>query len=86
MEFSTTEMLMFSFQIAWVVCCVRHSFPRDKAQTKSELLSLPHMIDQQVTEPVVSHEMAVTEPACTKAQYNGKTNSSSVEDLILQVP
>lgn len=34
------------------------------------------MIDQQVIVPLVSHEMAMTEFACTKAQYNGKTNSS----------
>lgn len=43
---------------------------------KSELLSLlPHMIDQQVMVPLMSYEMAMAEPACTKAQYNGKPNS-----------
>lgn len=35
---------------------------------KSELSLPPHMTDQQVMVPVVSHEMAVAEPAQTKPQ------------------
>lgn len=57
--------MVFAFHIAWVVggCQTQLS---QRGLRKSALSLPPRMTDQRVIVPVVSHEMAVAEPAQTK--------------------